>query len=201
MDNSFRTYKKLKACKFSNGTIYALVCLGSLLILLLNDELSFFQFDVIEKIFRIAVLIFFLLLVYKTFKSFNEIEEIDGKITGSLELFQNKILINKQIIVLSEIDNIELHILDYNGKRNWILIDTWFPSLSNGFGNILSIKLINKENLKTNFEQNYKDEFIRKNKEILIDYYKLRKISLTNLLDVLGIDDYDEIQKFKNSLN
>jgi hypothetical protein len=140
------------------------------------------------------------LIVYKFFKNFNEIEKLNGKVTGSVALFTEKILLNNQNIFLKDISLISLVVFDFSHRREVYLISTPYPSLSNGFGNILTIKLINGEIIETNFEQKYQEEFLRKNKEMLIDYYKMGKISLLNLLDVFGIDDYDDIQDFKKSV-
>lgn len=125
---------------------------------------------------------------------------MNGKITGVFELFPDKIILNNQIIFITDVANLNINLKDYNGKRLDGLINTWLPSLSNGFGNIVSIYLKTTEKIDAHFEQKYEGEFVMKNKDILIDYHKNGKLSFLNLLDILEIEDYDEIQAFKNAL-
>ena len=199
-NNSFRTYQKSSKIRISLGTVFAIICFGSILVLLINQELSFLQSNFIDNLFRIVAITFLLLLIYKTIKSFNEIEKLNGKITGVFELFPDKIILNNQIIFITDVTNLNINLTDYKGKRFIGLANTWFPSLSNGFGNSVSIHLKTTEKIEAHFEQKYEGEFVIKTKDILIDYYKNGKLSFLNLLDILEIEDYDEIQAFKNAL-
>ncbi len=199
-NNSFRTYQKSSKIRISYGTIFAVICFGSIFALLINQELSFLQSDFIDNLFRIVGITSLLLLIYKTIKSFNEIEQLNGKITGVFKLFPDKIILNNQIIFITDVANLNINLTDYNGKRFNGLINTWLPSLSNGFGNSVSIYLKTTDKIEAHFEQKYEGEFVMKNKDILIDYHKNGKLSFLNLLDILEIESYDEIKAFKNAL-
>jgi|SRR5690606_12027504 len=175
-----------------------MICFVSGLILFLNDKLN--VLDSANVFLKIVALASLALIFYDIYKSYNKTEPLNGIITGAFELFPDKIILNNQIIFITDVANLNINLTDYNGKRFDGLTNTWFPSLSNGFGNIVSIYLKTTEKIETHFEQKYEGEFVMKNKDILTSYHKNGKLSFHNLLDILEIEDYDEIQAFKNAL-
>ena len=73
------------------------------------------------------------------------------------------------------------------------------PHLSNGLDNQFLLSLKNGEKIKCNFLQT-ESEKIEFFTEIFIHYHKKGIISWLKLLEILNIEDYNEIQKFKKEI-
>lgn len=108
---------------------------------------------------------------------------------------------HQRIIELSEVEKLTINAQDYNGLRHFSLMYTVYPSISNGFNNTLCVKLFSKEIIQLNFEQKYERQLGKINKDVLIQYHKAGVLSLMNLLEILEIEDYNEIQEFKKSIS
>ena len=127
-------------------------------------------------------------------------ERLKGNIKGTIELQNEKIIVNDNEYLIDEIKKIEVYGGDYKGK--------WISKNKTDFGNALSngvenaIKIVmenNKETIIINFLQTEKRE-IKKAEKQLINYHKKGKIHWLQLIEILDINNYDEIQKFKNTI-
>jgi hypothetical protein len=127
---------------------------------------------------------------------------LNGDLDSILILESDKITVNQLELTLTKIKNIELNCKDYKGFTN-----SYRPYSNGGFSNGLSngikntIKITMNDNSVHiyNFQQSNKDE-INKAKEELINYYVFGKLHFLNLIDALGIREYEDIQKFKETL-
>ena len=200
LNKSFKTYKKSKTIRFTFGDLILITILVCLAILWLNGEFRNSYSEQIEEFFRILGFALLAVLIFTFIRSHSKKERINGEFTGPLELFSDKIIIGERTILLPEINNIRAEINDFDEKKLFILYMTPYPKISNGYNNILEIDLIGKEKIIIHFQQKYENEFSRINKDLLIEYYKKSKISFLNLIDILEINDYEEIQKFKKTI-
>ena len=134
------------------------------------------------------------------FSSLNEKEKLKGTLKGEIILNDQEVIIGSEHFKLKEIKNMSIIFDDYENKYEQHLMGTYYPSISSGISNFFEIKLKNGDRKKVQFQQKYENEIIKKNKEKLIFYHKQGMISFLNLIQLLGIDDYDEIQNFKKQL-
>ncbi len=194
IDRTFKTYQKPKGKKLS--LVSLVILCGLVIVFLLVLINAFFQTEVLESIYKASALLFLMIFGYIVFKSYNQQEKLRGEITGTLELLPSCIVIDQRSIALNEIGHLSIKVEDFEGKGH-DLTKTQNSLISNGLNNILFIHLTSKEIIQTNFEQQYEGQFAKINKEILIEYCKAGVLSLINLLEILEIEDYDEIQDFK----
>ncbi|WP_324720032.1 hypothetical protein [Salinimicrobium sp. HB62] len=199
-NTSFRTYKKIDKPKISLGVILIISFLSSILILLINQKYKSPYSEQIENIILIIVYGSIGLFIFKLFKSQFEKQKLYGKIAGNLELFSDRIEIGDRTIMISEIKTVRIKLEDYEGRREILLSNTTVPKISHGFNNLLTIELITSDKIKINFEQKFENQFSRRNKDVLIEYYKEEKLPFNNLLDILQISEYEQIQNLKKTI-
>ena len=73
------------------------------------------------------------------------------------------------------------------------------PHLSNGLNNSFILTLKSGKQIEYNFLQT-KSEQLKFYKDVLTNYHKNGIISWLELLNILNIEDYNEIQKFKKEI-
>lgn len=122
----------------------------------------------------------------------------NGEFKGKLEFEENFIKANEIVYPIDEIDKIIINANDFEGKYVNTALQ-FSRHISNGLDNEIILKLKNGNKVKYNFFQS-KGQRINNFREILISYHLSGKISWLYLLEILEINDYDEIQKFKNTL-
>ena len=118
-----------------------------------------------------------------------------GEFVGELEFFDDKIRISEMIFTFEEIKTIEIVAKDFEGDVN-VSEKGFNPMKSRGVNNSLKLNLSNGNNITVNFLQKTEDALI-KNKELLLSYYKKDKISFLELMKLLKIENYSDIQAFK----
>ena len=126
---------------------------------------------------------------------FNKYKTLKGELISDLEFLDDKIIIGDKQYLLKDIQKIEINAFDFKGLIKYSKGD-FDGNLSNGVDNSLKIYLTNQNKIEINFQQIVKDE-IRNEEESLICYCNQNKLHYLNLLAILGINDYYEIQKFK----
>ena len=173
-----------------------LIILTAVLFLLVFLERSE-NFDFGNFVTYIGV-IWMLTLVGILISNFFSYERKKGKFKGKLELEENSIRVNKVIYELEEISDILVNAFDYEGR--FINATSQFTRhLSNGLDNEIIIKLKNGTEVKCHFFQS-KGHRIKNFRDMLISYHLNGKMSWLNLLNVLEIEKYKEIQEFKRTL-
>lgn len=110
---------------------------------------------------------------------------------GSVNLY-----ILTKIFLLDSINKIEIHGGDYNDEFEISSFVDPDGSIKNGTTNSIEIILNNRERFKYNFQQDNEHNILNI-KETLIEYSKRGKLHFLNLIDILEITDYDDIQEFK----
>lgn len=126
---------------------------------------------------------------------FNKYKTLKGELISELEFLEDKIIIGDKQYLLEDIQKIEINAFDFKGLIIYSKGDL-DGNLSNGVDNLLKIYLANQNKIEINFQQIVKNE-IRNDQVNLISYCNQNKLHYLNLLEIMGINDYDEIQKFK----
>ena len=199
VENTFKTYKKSKNPKITYSGVLLFGLLICLIILMLNEKYITHYHYLILELFRtvsLGLIVFFI----KYIASYSEKQKVWGEIAGNLEIFTDRIEIGNKTLLLTDIKKIHFHIQDYEYRKEMLLANTALPKLSNGFNNLLEIELLENKKMKIYFQQKYKNEFSRKNKTTLIEYYRKNKIPFLNLIEIFQISEYEEIQDFKQTI-
>ena len=126
---------------------------------------------------------------------FNKYKTLKGELISELEFLEDKIIIGDKQYSLEDIQKIEINAFDFKGLIIYSKGDL-DGNLSNGVDNLLKIYLANQNKIEINFQQIVKNE-IRNDQVNLISYCNQNKLHYLNLLEIMGINNYDEIQKFK----
>lgn len=113
---------------------------------------------------------------------------------GGILFLDDGIVIEEKIILLDHIDFIKM--LQFDDYRDKVLKD----KVSEGNNNVLNILLKDGKKADYYFQQEYRYQ-IREIREQLIAYYKAGKFDFDNLTLILGLENYNAIQNFKNTLS
>lgn len=138
------------------------------------------------------------LMIYFTITKHTKIQALKGNLDKKLVFKYDRICINEECYNLSNIRKIDFTIQDYFNQ--WQYSRDFNPARSNGNNNKLLLTLKNGETIELKFQLMYKDQ-VKKLKEHLIQYHKVGILHFLKLIDLLGIDNYEEIQKFKKTLS
>lgn len=125
-------------------------------------------------------------------------QKLDGNFNGDLIFFEDKIILGEETILISEVKKIKIYNENHKGKYLWR--KTLKPKLQQGIDNSIKIELLNGEIITKYFLQNKKNEITTVG-TILKKYHTHNKIHFQNLIELLGMNDYNEIQKLKRELN
>lgn len=189
-------FKKKKGVYISPENIIALSW-TALIFLVYYLKTSFgFVFNGFETGILILGIIYIIGLMISTF--FRYEREI-GTYCGQIVFYENRMKIENKNYHLGEIR--ELEFFSTSDVRGDFTNYHWEfkPHLSNGLDNCFVLKLKNGNKIEYNFLQT-KSEKVKYYKDVLTNYHKRGIISWLELLRVLDIDDYDEIQKFKKEI-
>tara|TARA_Y100000813_G_C24058942_1_gene303008 strand:+ start:311 stop:688 length:378 start_codon:yes stop_codon:yes gene_type:complete len=122
---------------------------------------------------------------------------LNGTLDKTLNFGLKKITIGANQYDLDDLRKIDFLIQDYFDK--WNYTRDFNPCRSNGVGNKLILTLKNGQIIESNFQLMYEGQ-MKKLETILIQYHGAGVLHFLKLIDLLGIDDYDEIQEFKKRL-
>lgn len=127
----------------------------------------------------------------------NGYRTLKGILEGKLQFLPDEIIINDKIFNIQEIKKIEISSYDYLGKPAWF-DNNLDGNKSNGTRNFLNLSLNDGKIIKTYFQQLHQNDILAE-KEIFIKYSNEGKMHYLNLLDVLNLTDFKEIQEFKKN--
>ena len=178
-----------------NSKIYTIIALAGLPVFikfnLFNNQVATF----VDDLLMILMLTAFLFGIIVGITKFNKYRTLKGDLISDLEFQKHKVIVGDKEYLLDEIQKIEINAFDFKGAIKTYK-GNFDGNLSNGVDNLLKLYLTNQNKIELNFQQIIKNE-IRNEKEILINYCNLNKLHYLNLLEILDINDYDEIQRFK----
>lgn len=119
-----------------------------------------------------------------------------GCLDGEITFLDDQIIVNDTVFAIDALENIHFSCFDdYTGR----IINTAENKLSEGVGNAVELYL--NENRKNIFYFQLTERYqIRNIREQLIHYHLAGKLDFLNLIAILGIEDYNAIQNFKQTL-
>ena len=188
---SLKIFEKDKKFKWSKNIIIVVSLTSLALLYWLDNKVLNSTFENILVYSLIALGIF---MIYAKISSYFNRENIPGKFNGKLTFSFNSISIKNSEYSLSEITKVHIVACDYTDRLNSLY--GFDGHRSNGIDNSIEITLNNLEIIHSNFQLNYENQ-LWKIENILIHYCKNNKLSYYNLLNILNLTDYNQIQKFK----
>jgi len=194
----FAIFEKTKKFYWSNNRIIYPIIFGCIGILYLKQKLGFERSFFDEFVIGIFVLTFFIGIVL-SIRGFGKPDPLRGRLNGFITFEKEKIIFDQQIFRLEEFKKIEITNNDYYGRIKSSSKGNFNSTRSNGVDNKIEITFCNGEKKIFYFEL-YNSNDLEKVKEELINYYLNGKLHFLNLIDVLGITKYEEIQDFKKEI-
>ena len=187
--------KKKKFYWTVNSVFFTIITITTLPVFIKLNILKSENVTILDKSLLSIMLVTFFVTIIIGISKFNKFVTLKGELNSDLELKNDRIIINEKEYLLNIIQKIEISAFDfkgaYSGYRNFD------GTLSNGVDNKMVIYLVDNNKIELNFQQNFENE-IRNESKILIDYCNQGKLHYLNLLEILGINNYEEIQKFKS---
>ncbi|HRP61021.1 MAG TPA: hypothetical protein PK833_12165 [Vicingus sp.] len=150
-----------------------------------------------EFLLALSISVMLVAQFYRFF-SMNNHEPILGDVVRGLKFCFDTIHTDEAFYEIKNIRKIEIYCGSFEGD---IIISrgNYNGGISNGLHNKLIIHFNDNKQVEIFFHQAYEYE-IRKIKAYLIHYHLQGKIHFLRLIELLGITDYDEIQKFKKEI-
>ncbi len=180
----------------ANLVVYTLI-LGALLLLHLAKN-----YEAGERVEKAGRYIFFAgsaLGVFFMIKQWSVRKTLMGRFNGTIVFSEGSIVVHEKEYPLHQIEKMEFSVRDYEDKVEYSSRGDFNPRRSNGTGNYCKLKLTSGETVKVYFQLLYEGEF-SKMRNVLTAYYLDKKISLLKLTEYLGIEEYEDIQRFKKTL-
>ena len=195
----FAIFEKTKKFYWSNNRIIYTIIFGCIGILYLKQKLGFERNFFDESVIGFFILTFFVGFVLKI-RGFSIPDPLRGSLNGFIIFEKEKIVFNQQTFHLEELKKIEITKNDYYGRIKSNSKGNFNSIRSNGVDNKINITFFNGEKKEFYFEL-YNSNDLQKVKDELINYYLNGKLHFLNLIDVLDITEYEEIQVFKKEIS
>ena len=186
--------KKKKFYWTVNNIFFSIIVITTLPVFIKLNILKSENVTILDKSLLGIMCFSFFSAIIVGLSRYNKFVTLKGELKTDLEFFNDKIIIDEEEYPLSAIQKIEINAFDFKGAfRGYKNFD---GTLSNGVDNTLKIYLNNEPEIKLFFQQTINNE-IRNEKTSLINYCNHSKLHYLNLLEILGITDYEEIKIFK----
>lgn len=193
---SFRIFKKKKGL-YIYPEQWGAIILTTFVFSIIYLEPSFgYELKYRRTIFAI---IWGLYMFGYTISCFFRYEKELGTYSGSLSLFEEKIIVDDKAYDLSKIKKLSFLSSTVRGKHISSRF-TFSPMLSNGLSSRFTLTLKSGQKIQDNFLQTESNR-LKHCKEILVHYHKKGIVSWHQLLSLLEIDGYQKIQEFKKEIN
>jgi len=200
--NSFKIFTPVKKFYFTpDKIIYSLAGFGFLpmafeLFILKHDSNEVSNFSI--GCFWVCIIAVFGGVIVRAIYSSKQ-KTLRGILEGDLVFNNGSITINDDEYLLDDIKKIGFtHFNDYLGKKQSDK-SYYNDGVSNGVENTVILTLKKGKNIECHFQQQYRYQ-LREIRQQLVKYHNEGKLHFLNLIDILGIEDYNAIQIFKKSL-
>lgn len=127
-------------------------------------------------------------------------QPLHGDLDGVLYFGRDRIMVNEKVFILEDLTKISFNILDYKGRRvssNGVELDGGY---SQGVNNSLALYTKIASQPEVFYFQLQQKHDIREISDLLISYHLAGKLHFLQLIDLLGITQYDRIQDFKKTI-
>ncbi len=192
---NFKIFIPQKKERITPNKIVLILSIPSLFMLICNEDYS--QLSFLCGLGQVSLFLALGLGLYFTVTKHTRVKPLDGTLEKRLTFNLESILIAGEKYFISSIKKVDFSIQDYYDK--WDYTRDFNPARSNGVDNKLILTLKNGEIIETKFQLMYQGE-MKKLEEQLIEYHRSGILHFLKLIDLLGINDYDEIQEFKKRL-
>lgn len=200
--NTFKIYipvnKNVRIGKWGIMALIVIICVSPMLFerhVLEIERVSWFS-TIMLAFYMVAVP---LALLYFTVAKFYKKEQLKGILKGDLIFTNTEIIIENKVHPIQDIKNVSFVCFDdYVGRKDTSRYS--LKGISNGVDNAVELYFSNGKKVTYHFQMTERYE-LRDIREQLIAYHKAGKLHFLNLIDVLGIEDYNAIQNFKNTLS
>lgn len=181
----FRTVQDNKKSIYTFGNLIlllmALTVLAVVVLLLLSLLPQMFRVKDELREMTIPLNIALVLLIFLSAINYILFRGKSGKLSGTLDLKEDSIVLNEEIIPLSDIEKIRIIGNDIKGEFRGFL--------SKGANNKLMINLLNGSKKEIAFEQT-KENTLRSQKDVLKIYHDSGKLTESNYQNILNNTNY-----------
>lgn len=126
-------------------------------------------------------------------------EPLNGKLDGDIQFRRTSFIINNQVVQLENLVKLDIHGMDYYGRRKHLSGIDFEANLSQGVGNLIEFTGIDNISTRVYFKQSVECQF-RELRPFIVSAIKLGKLSFLRGIELLGITDYEEIQELKKAI-
>lgn len=127
-------------------------------------------------------------------------EPLNGNLDGDIQFRTTSFIINNQVVQLENLVKIDIHGMDYYGRRIRLSGIDFEANLSQGVGNFIEFTSIENISTRVYFKQSIECQY-RELRPFIVSAIQLGKLSFLRGIELLGITDYDEIQEFKKAMD
>lgn len=187
-----KIYERKKGLTREDKTLAVVIVVG--LALMLLGYFGLFPHPGLNHFLGIGIMLAFMLGLRA--RSLYAKEKLHGMLNSWLVLKKDSITIGDRLIHLSEVLNMSLSVDDYEGST---INGGYSHKYSIGVQNYFNLKLKSGETIHLMFQMQSASDLSRA-RDLFIHYYESEILHFINLIDILGIQDYDEIQKFKSTI-
>lgn len=193
---SLNIFKKRKGIYISPENLVAIFWTALIFLMGYLKQSHEYDFNGWDTTLTILWSVYLIGLMISTF--FRHEREI-GEYCGKLTFWEDRIQIDEENYNLSQISKLDFN-QAYDIRGEFVNSTLEFaPRLSNGLNNEMVMELKNGQKIKCNFLQT-ESERLSHFKDILVHYHKNGILGWLQLIDILGIEDYNKIQDFKREI-
>ena len=191
----FKIFTPVKTRRITPNVIVFALLLPSFTFAFLSEKI--FESEFLEDLGLNGLFITGSLIVYYTFTKNFKREPLNGNLNKRLIFSSDWISIDGKKHSLNTFKKIDFTVYDYFNK--WEYRRDFNPVRSNGTGNKLILTLLDGEIIELHFQLMHENQ-MKRLEEHLKHYYSIGILHFLKLIDLLGIDDYEDIQEFKKKL-
>jgi hypothetical protein len=196
MTHQFKIFEPSKFPIFTTNFFiygYALV-IG---VLFFVEKVLFTEYELFVHLLPLGLMVLVFGLVLKILQHIT-MKHKKGKLNGEISFFEDKILVHKNEVKVSDLKSINILANDYEGKYIAPAFYDFNPAKSSGVNNFIELNFKNGSTQKIYFLQKEKCE-IYAARDYLLYYYLEKKLSFDHLLEVLEMEDEGKIQRLKDT--
>ena len=126
-------------------------------------------------------------------------EPLNGNLDREIQFRTTSFVIDDQIVQLVNLIKLDIHGMDYYGRRKLLGGLDFEANLSQGVGNYIEFTRIDNKSTRVYFKQNVEYQY-RELRPFIVSAIQLGKLSFLRGIELFGITDYDEIKEFKKAM-
>lgn len=185
-----------KRMSFVNVLLISWIAISALFFLFRYLSIDFIS----DKVFAISMFLLMFSVFFRAGIIRGKIRPLQGKLEGKLKFNESEIFENNQKIDLENLKKVDIHFGTYYSQyiyRSHAAL--YYPYRENGSDNWIAFKFNDDKEKKIYFQRMYEDQ--QKYLKPFFEYLHSKNlISFLRLTDILGINNYEEIQDYKKKI-